>query len=142
MLKLLVPLLRRLAWHVRVIPDRDNPERPYITRHYLAGGPAHRWFAICLHQIHCGDPADLHDHPAAYVSLILSGGYWEQTPEGRFRRKPGHLRFRSGRSLHRLQLDPKAGEVWTLFIMFRRTRNWGFRTRGGWVPHEKYLGEV
>jgi hypothetical protein len=142
MMSWIVPLLKRLAWRVRVIPDRTDPTKPYMTRYYLLGGPEHKWFVLCLHQIHVGDPTDLHDHPAAYFSLILTGGYLEQTPEGVFRRRPGHFRFRSSRSAHRLQLDPKVGSVHTLFIMGPRRRNWGFRAPSGWVRHEKYLGEI
>lgn len=134
-----ISLLRKLAWHSRVIPDRLNTDKPYLTRHYLIGGPKHRWFTVCLHEFHCSDPTDLHDHPFSYLTLVLSGGYWEDTSEGRFWRAPGHLRYRSARSLHRIELDPSSGPVFTLFFMGRRVRDWGFVKQAHWIDHDTYL---
>lgn len=50
---------------------------PYLIRHTLF---ACRWFRIMLHEFRRGDiDRELHDHPWSYVSLILRGGYWEET---------------------------------------------------------------
>ncbi len=39
---------------------------------------------IYLHQWRASEPRDMHDHPWDCASLILTEGYWEITPEGRF----------------------------------------------------------
>lgn len=142
MFKHLTRVLKRLAWHHKVIPDRVNPSRPYLTRHYLLGGENHRWFVLCLHEFHCSDPTDLHDHPAPYFTMVLRGGYLERTPEGTFDRRPGHFRFRRSTDLHSIQLVPGRGPVFTLFAMGPRWRDWGFATKRGWVPHDPYLDEL
>lgn len=124
---------------MRVIPDHLNPDRDYLQRYYLIGGPRHRWFTLCLHKILVSDDDGLHDHPFCYASFILDGSYVEHTPKGSFLRRPGSFRFRSSRSFHRLELKSKC--VWSLFFMGPRTRGWGFLTKRGWVPHQIHLDE-
>ncbi len=135
---------RQENW-VRVI-YRDD--RPLIVRYYLLST---RWiegiswltplhclsFNLVMHHMHDSDEDGLHDHPWGWCSLVLSGGYWEETPDGRFWRSPGHLRFRSANSFHRLVLDSdkQRGGVWTLFGMAKRQREWGFLDRDNkWIP--------
>lgn len=134
---------------VRVI-YRD--ERPLIIRYYLFSTrwlekvswlkPLHRFsFRVVLHQMFESDDDGLHDHPWPWASLVLSGGYYEQTPEGEFWRPPGHLRFRSANAFHRLVLphNPERG-CFTLFAMGKRTREWGFRQPGGfWLPWYQHV---
>ena len=51
-----------------------------------------------------------------YATLILKGGYWEHTPEGKFWRGPGHFRYRKSDDLHRLELaKDENGNVFTQF---------------------------
>jgi hypothetical protein len=100
----------------RVVLDRYSGE-PYLTRYYIFL-KKRKWFPfnVFLHHFHKNDQDDLHDHPWPYCSVILKGGYWERTPDGRFWRPPGHIRFRSAKSLHRLELEPHT-DTWTLFIV-------------------------
>lgn len=141
-MKWFIKLLKRCASECRVIPDRLDPSKPYLTRWYLVGGRKHKWFTLCLHEFHASDPTDLHDHPFSYITWILTGGYWEETPGGMFFRKPGHFRFRSSRSQHRIQLDPSKSAVYTLFFMGPRTRNWGFMHQRQWTDHNTYLDKL
>ena len=39
-----------------------------------------------------------------YITIILRGGYWETTKEGKFWRKPGYIGFRSANAHHRVDL--------------------------------------
>jgi hypothetical protein len=135
-LKLLEKLNRKV-----IIPDRASSE-PYLTRYYLLFRNRPSWFPfnVFLHNFHKGDPDDLHDHPWPYFTLILRGGYWEYTPAGRFWRGPGHFRFCSARSLHRIELEPGV-DTWTLFVPGLRERDWGFIDQGVWKHHEQYLEE-
>lgn len=138
-------LIRFLMWlshDVRVIPDRINPANPYLTRWYLIGGRRHKWFTLCLHQFHCSDPTDEHCHPFPWATLILSGGYAEYMSGKRYWRRPGTMRLRRAKTFHRIELDKSTHETFTLFAMGPRWRDWGFNTKRGWVPHEKYLEEI
>jgi hypothetical protein len=141
---------------VRVI-YRDD--KPLITRYYIFST---RWIEdsefckrhprlqrflgplsqrLVVHNAHESDADGLHDHPWPWASLILAGGYYENTPEGVFWRYPGHLRFRPARAFHRLVLDSDGKEVWSLFWMGRRERIWGFLEDDGtwrpWYEHDR-----
>lgn len=135
---------------VRVIYRED---RPLIVRYYLFST---RWldnvkwlkplrclsFRVVMHQMFESDDDGLHDHPWPWASLVLSGGYFEQTPNGKFWRPPGHLRFRPATAFHRLVLDPNSqkGGVFTLFAMGRKQREWGFRQPdGSWLPWQEHV---
>jgi hypothetical protein len=52
-------------------------------------------------------------------------------------RGPFSIRYRSAESLHRIEL-PIQGYCWSIFIPLKRCRNWGFKTKNGWVSEEKY----
>lgn len=54
-----------------VAPERDA----YLTRWTLFGCSL---FTIKVHKIMMSDEACLHDHPWSFLSVILSGGYWEE----------------------------------------------------------------
>lgn len=133
MLNILEKLGRR-----RVILDRESNE-PYLTRYYLFLKDR-KWFPfnVFLHNFHKGDLDDLHDHPWPYFTIILRGGYWEHTPRGRFWRAPGHFRFQTPRSLHRIELEPGVS-AWTLFIPGPKLREWGFIVNGAWMHCDKYF---
>ena len=133
MLNILEKLGRR-----RVILDRESNE-PYLTRYYLFLKDR-KWFPfnVFLHNFHKGDLDDLHDHPWPYFTIILRGGYWEHTPRGRFWRAPGHFRFQTPTSLHRIELEPDVS-AWTLFIPGPKLREWGFIVNGAWMHCDKYF---
>jgi hypothetical protein len=146
-MNLLLKLLDRLGRR-RVVMDRVNNE-PYLERYYLFLKDRDTFpFNIFLHKFLRSDPDDLHDHPWPYATVILKGGYWEWTPvfdaEGRKLtevakwRAPGHVRFNSAKSLHRIELDPGV-ECWTLFMPGAKTREWGFVQSGVWQQWQQYL---
>lgn len=133
MLNILEKLGRR-----RVILDRIG-QKPYLERYYLFLKDR-KWFPfnVFLHKFIQGDPDELHDHPWPYFTLILRGGYWEVTPNGRFWRGPGSFRFSGAKSLHRVELEPGVN-AWTLFCPGPKLREWGFIVNGKWMHCEKYF---
>ena len=134
---MLLKLLERLGRR-RIVMDRVNDE-PYLERYYLFLKDRQRFpFNVFLHKFLKSDPDDLHDHPWPYATLILKGGYWETTPEGRFWRSPGHFRICKANSLHRIELDPSV-ECWTVFMPGPKQREWGFIKNGTWTQWEQYL---
>ena len=124
----------------RIINDRMD-EEPYLERFYLflkERGDDFP-FNIFLHKFLKSDPDDFHDHPWSYRTLILSGGYWEYTDKGKFWRGPFSYRYASANTFHRIELDKNIPNCWTLFIPGKKIREWGFRTKDGWIRNEKYL---
>lgn len=131
----------------RIIYDRDNDE-PYLIRYYLLFKDRPEWFPfnIVLHKICKSDIPVLHDHPWAYATIILKGGYIEATPGpgnwyypiNKSWCRPGHILFRGSKSLHWLELA-NGNPCWTLFFMGKRCREWGFLKDGEWIESEKFL---
>jgi hypothetical protein len=132
----------------RIIMDRQCNE-PLLTRYYLFLKDRKRFpFNAFLHKFHKGDPGDVHDHPWPYFTLILAGGYYEWIPqfrndgtmscEVRKWRGPGHFRFCSANSYHRIEL--KEGVTpWTLFMPGPQRQEWGFLVNNKWIHNDNYL---
>ena len=129
----------------RIVYDKKTNEQ-YLERYYLFLKERKYFpFNIFIHKFLKSDPDDLHDHPWPYFTFILYGGYYEHTPEGKFWRAPGHFRFSSAKSLHRIELKKdENGDVinaWTLFIPGPQIREWGFVKNGNWINNETYNKE-
>jgi hypothetical protein len=120
--------------------------KPYLVRYTLF---TCKWFSVKVHNILSSDDVCLHDHPWAFISIILKGGYEEQSrPTDPWaamaldagdvvskRYGPGTVLYRKAQWAHRLVLTKPA---WTLVITFKKTRMWGFFTPKGWLPWFKY----
>lgn len=119
----------------KIIGRPDDAGRPLMTRWTLIRCPL---FSLKLHRFHRADPSCLHDHPWPFVSLILAGGYYEQTEEGKRWYGAGSLLFRPATWRHRVV--PKDGvEPLTLVLTGPRVREWGFWTRAqGWIPWRRF----
>lgn len=114
----------------------------YLTRWTIWGKrfsdtPRHNVF---LHLFHRGDAEPyFHDHPWAFWSLILWGGYWEHSEQGRIWYGPLSLIRRPAHWAHRVEL-PEGRRCWTLIWCGPKTRSWGFHCpeRGwiGWREHQ------
>lgn len=120
-------------------------ERPYLKRWWIL--PRNRWFNVYLHKImRSDDDRAFHDHPWWNCSVVLSGGYWEITPDFfMVWRGSGSVVFRRATSLHRLALEtpPGASEplaCWTLFFTGPRIREWGFACPQGWRHWRDFCG--
>tara|TARA_B100000212_G_C27184180_1_gene451665 strand:- start:24 stop:725 length:702 start_codon:yes stop_codon:yes gene_type:complete len=140
----------KLTGRKRIILDRETDE-PYIERYYLFLTDRNETFPfnIFIHHILKSDNDELHDHPWGYFTFILSGGYYEHlklTEAGSDEEKivkvwrgPGFYQSVSSSWVHRLELDKTKGETWTLFIPFKKEKDWGFYTKDGFVDNETYL---
>lgn len=153
---------RFISFYKKSVINRRQGEKenePYLIRWILFSCP---WFSIKVHKILVSDEDCLHDHPWSFLSIILSGGYFEETPDweewveravvhfpggpstemvANISRKkkwysPGSILWRPAKmSVHRLELPKPAV---TLVVTFRRLREWGFFTKEGWIPWFKY----
>lgn len=131
----------RLCGGVATALERIGARRPYL---HLEGYMERfwifrtRWVSARIHKILRSDhDRDLHDHPWDYAAVILRGGYWEVTDAGKRWYGPGSVLLRRAEHLHRLIL-PAGAPATTLFLHRAKSREWGFRTDGGWVHWRSY----
>ena len=117
---------------------------PYLDRLRIVQTP---WFGLYLHHIHRADrDRDPHDHPWAFTSLILAGGYVEQvypdkaSPRGAFVRHRGRFSVGTMRRRQAHRITKTTGLVWTLVLVGPRRADWGFWPEGQFVPWRQYTG--
>lgn len=143
----------RVAWWRRL--DLIGPDRRTFLRRRGIDLPR---FGVYLHRIDAPDPGlDLHDHPWAFVSIILRGGYTEEWADVREApalaaiaeefpggETPGVPRSWGAWTAHRMPLNvahritaAEPGTV-SLVIRGRKVRRWGFYLPSGWVDWEAY----
>lgn len=95
-----------------------------------------KFFSIKIHKLISSDPGCMHDHPWAFLTFLMRGGYVEYSKRhgsrvySRF-----SLLYRPANYTHRLEIHQP---VWTFVITFKKVREWGFYTLLGWVPWFKY----
>ena len=112
--KLFVRIMSYLGRY-RVINDRYDNE-PYLERFYIFLKDRKTFpFNVFIHRFLKSDPDDLHDHPWAFRTIILYGGYWETTEKGTFWRKPLSYRYCPANTFHRVDLKPGTKPM-TLFF--------------------------
>lgn len=124
-----------LEWAEEIISSRE-PEFP-IGPDYL-----HRWYIIprneranvFLHKMLRSDIDTFHDHPWDNTSLIIAGGYTEETPDGVFERNPGDIVGRRAEDRHRLILRDGQPSI-QLFFTGPKIREWGFWCEDGRFIH-------
>ena len=122
----------------RLIMDRTD-KKPYLIRYYIFLKERDKFpFNIFVHKFLSSDPDDLHDHPWNFISIPLYPGYFEHTPEGCKWRGPLHIKYAKAEHFHRVELGPKQ-YCWTIFIPLQKKRNWGFKTKKGWITNTNYL---
>jgi hypothetical protein len=114
---------------------------------------------IYLHKFYRGDEdPHLHNHPWAYRTLILKGGYWEvsfnpewlklkakglhkialQTPQTvRKWYGAGTFMRRGAQWTHQVKL-PEGKTAWTIVFTGKREHSWGFITDKGLCNHRYY----
>lgn len=109
----------------------------YLFRWTLLSTP---WFSVYLHHF-VGDDwsRDLHDHPKRFWSIGLWGSYVEETLAGEREYRAPWFRTFPAEHAHRIRLRD-GQRCWTLVLVGRRVRNWGFWVRDRWIPWRKYVG--
>lgn len=125
----------------------DGKASLYLRRFYLT--PRALPIRVFLHHIaRSDDDRDLHDHPFDFSTTLLRGAYIEHLPGNDARLLyAGQSVFNPAEHLHRLELlDP----VWSLVILSKARRVWGFAMEGvdlngekvtAWTDWRTYLNE-
>ena len=131
------------------VPSIDHPLEAHFVRYRLVQTP---WFGLYAHRFDNADVRTFHDHPWNFVSVILRGGYveaqavWDDTSFWPVDTKPRRLRAGSinrkrATELHyvaRLLRKP----TWTLVLVGRRQRKWGYVDEDGWTPFDEHPNAV
>lgn len=134
------------GWFFRFDIRDEGDGSLYLRRFVLARTP---WGSAYLHHIVRSD-ADrcLHDHPWNALIVILWGGYQEELSlpaDGRVEtilRRPGSVRRFPATTKHRVLLRERNGRevpAWTLCLVTRKVREWGFWTPAGWMQWRTFL---
>ena len=104
----------------------------YLRRWWII--PRNTYCNVYLHEIlHSDDDRALHDHPWPNTSFLISGSYFEHTPDGIFERKAGDVVSREATDSHRLEVVPGQSAL-SLFMTGAKVRDWGFHCPQGFVP--------
>lgn len=99
---------------------------------------------IKLHKFLRQDKDCMHDHPWAFLSIILKGSYFEVTPKSKDEimwtkaRKYSApcILYRPAKWIHKIDVfEP----CWSLVINFKKVKSWGFFTKKGFMPWRKYI---
>ncbi len=116
-----------------------------------------RWFKVYLHHFVADDwSLDLHDHPKRFISIGLRGSYIEYTPDSSILGlgekwqifKAPWFRSFPAEHIHRLKMPRSGGangtplkihDCWTVVIVLRGTREWGFWHLGRFIPWLSYV---
>lgn len=134
--------------HYCLIDGRREPG-VYMARFWLSSPKPGRddWSATnssLLHWIIKSDDEDaLHDHPWAFRTQILSGGYYEHMSSGnRFPRRVGDVLEREAVDAHCVK--DVLPDTWTLVTTSDKVREWGFWTgietsNPEWQGHKEFL---
>lgn len=123
-------------WTVKKSTITRGDNEPYLVRYSLLNTP---WFSVKLHHILSSDDECLHDHPWSFISVILKGHYYEANDGPMRRCGRGSILFRRASWRHRLIINRP---VWTFVITFRKTKEWGFFTKNGYVHHRRYNSKM
>jgi len=127
-------ILSKLFSAPEEINGHENNET-YLYRWILVTA---KKFSVYLHHF-VGDDwsRDLHDHPKRFISIGLWGSYIEETPSGKHVFNAPWIRSFPAEHIHRLTVPSKS--CWTLVIVMKKTREWGFWNNGVWVHWREYV---
>lgn len=81
---------------------------------------------------------DMHDHPKRFISIGLWGRYIEETPAVEREYRAPWIRTFPAEHVHRIRLPP-GSSCWTIVIVLRTVRAWGFWQGTSWVPWRDYV---
>jgi hypothetical protein len=163
-------VLKRLFKYYDIVgKDEGGGNALYLRRFILRWGNGQKGH-IFLHHIYRSDSDRYpHSHPWAFKTLVLSGGYtdesydvhwtlgpptrdavdkaqvyrWPVVRSSEPRRTqaiPGHLYYRPRTHVHLLKL-PEGETAWTLVKTSGRVQPWGFLTEKQWVYWREYLND-
>ena len=97
-----------------------------------------KWSLYLHHFVGDDWSLDLHDHPKRFISIGLWGRYCEETIEGSRVYRAPWIRTFPAEHIHRLKMID-GGSCWTLVLVLKPTRNWGFWHSGRFISWRDYV---
>jgi hypothetical protein len=131
----MLSMLKRLFGMPEEINGRERCPT-YLYRWTLLKRP--NWSVYLHHFVGDDWSRDLHDHPKRFISIGLRGWYLEDTPDGTKRYNAPWIRTFAATHIHRLRVPSK--NCWTLVIVLRAVRPWGFWHDGKFTGWREYVG--
>lgn len=118
-------------------PDGD----PYLLRWWLEKDRDEG--SVYVHRMLRSDrDLELHDHPGDNLTILLDGEMHEHTRDGVTTHRPGAVVAREAATAHRIEIDAPTVTLW---IIGRRTREWGFWEEGPqgpvFIPSQRFFEE-
>lgn len=149
--KLIAFAKRTPYFHLQHADGSSYMERYWVVRLGRRWNKDYGLIGIRLHHILTPDlDRVLHDHPWAFISVVLRGWYIEHRPvtnspcfDGEMEKTYRTIRlvrsiaFRWWTDRHRIT-TVSTGGVWTLFVTFPKMQWWGFYTRLGKIYYQDY----
>lgn len=125
----------------RLVPEEINGHgrcTTYLYRWTLLSTAA---LKVYLHRFVGDDWAiDLHDHPKRFWSIGLRGAYIEERADGsKVAYCAPWIRTFPADHRHRLTGPTPERPCWTIVIVGRPVRNWGFWQNGEWIHWREYV---
>lgn len=116
------------------IPNIDDPKTDYLWRIRIVQTP---WFGVYLHKLNTPDARHvLHNHPWAFTSFVLKGGYTEFVPgpggspestaPHAVARKVNRINVKRFNNSYHWISELDRTPTWTLVFVGRRRRVWGY----------------
>lgn len=137
---MITEFLNRVFGQAEEINGRDRCPT-YLYRWILL--KAGKAFSVYLHHFVGDDWShDLHDHPKRFILIGLKGWYIEtqQLEDGGTRTKLWKAPwFRSFPASHIHRIETPGRSCWTLVIVLRASRQWGFWHGGRFIPWRDYV---
>jgi hypothetical protein len=99
---------------------------------------ARNWSVYLHHFVGDDWSRDLHDHPKRFISIGLWGRYLEETPTGSKVYRAPWIRTFPAEHIHRLSMID-GHDCWTLVVVLKAVRGWGFWNGGNFIPWRKYV---
>ena len=93
----------------------------------------HNWLADDDHR-------HMHNHPYAFVTIVLRGGYTDVTENGKEVVRAFTWRYRPANHMHSVQdVIPNS---WTLLITGPASQRWGFKVGSKIIKRDKYFATL
>lgn len=143
----------------KIVITRTAEKKKYLSRWFLFGKSVDSSFAggraVMLHKFHESDADEMHDHPWPFISIILTGGYWEKTPRKGWSKEspddsetvmlwhgPGSILRNKASRIHSVVIE-EGSEPVTLILRGKKSGSWGFYCpKFGFMDWRKHLLNV
>jgi hypothetical protein len=99
-----------------------------------------KYFSVKIHKFYRSDNDIMHDHPWNFISIILKGGYYEETKTYKKWFSVGSILKRKAEFYHKVIL-PEGKTCLSLVFAGPKKREWGFDCSNKWVSSKDFFNK-